>query len=210
VSCLNQFRSKQVNVGISFGWLGAVLWTVLDFCHGYNDIHSAKIIMMLAQTFYYRNCDVYEGSSGKCSESPKRAKKSGATDGEEEDEEEEEEEDSQRKTADRIYLTSLLTTHSLWRDPKFWEQALWTCVTEQLSAMPHEKVWYDMGKEEREAAVRRVHDVTFSQVMGVTHSMISLKCSPTQSREFVFRMCAVHQLSEAQRLALLQHLMGAS
>jgi len=159
VACLNQFRSKQVNVGISFGWLGAVLWTVLDFCHGYNDIHSAKIIMMLAQTFYYRDCDVHE-QTGSVSEKAATAA-TAAIDGEEDDDEGE----GQRKTDDRIYLTVLLTSHSLWRDPKFWEQALWTCVIEQLSAMPHQKLWYDMSKEERERAVRMVHDVTFSQVL---------------------------------------------
>ena len=49
VACLNIFRSRQVNVGISYGWLAAVMWLTLDYCHSCNDVHSAKIIMMLSQ-----------------------------------------------------------------------------------------------------------------------------------------------------------------
>ena len=63
-----------------------------------------------------------------------------------------------------------------------------------------------MNKEERDLAVRRVHDVTFSQVMAITHSMVELKCPKSQSREFLYRMSVVHQLTEYQRLTLLHHL----
>jgi hypothetical protein len=60
-----------------------------------------------------------------------------------------------------------------------------------------------MEKELRQEAVRRVHDVVFSQVMAIIHSMLELGCSPQQTREFLYRMCVVHQLSEAQRQHLL-------
>ena len=63
-----------------------------------------------------------------------------------------------------------------------------------------------MGKDERDVAVRRVHDVTFSQVMAITHSMVELGCPFSQSREFVYRMSVVHQLTEYQRITLLTHL----
>ena len=39
-------------MGPGYYHLGAVLWTVLLRCLFDNDIHSAKIIMMLSQTFY--------------------------------------------------------------------------------------------------------------------------------------------------------------
>lgn len=67
--------------------------------------------------------------------------------------------------------------------------------------------WYDMAPNtERIEAVQRVHDVIFSQVMAIAHSMIELGCSKSNAREFVYRMCVIHQLSERQRQQLLSHL----
>ena len=64
-----------------------------------------------------------------------------------------------------------------------------------------------MNQDDRTRAVRRVHDVIFSQVMAITHSMVELGCSPTLSREFLYRMCVIHQLGEAQRQQLLTHVL---
>jgi hypothetical protein len=46
---LNKYRSKKVDVGVGFMALGAVLWAVLMQCQASNDVHSAKVIMMLIQ-----------------------------------------------------------------------------------------------------------------------------------------------------------------
>ena len=43
------------------------------------------------------------------------------------------------------------------------------------------------------------------QVMAIIHSMMELGCSQKQTREFLYRMCVIHQLSESQRLQLLEH-----
>ena len=67
-----------------------------------------------------------------------------------------------------------------------------------------------MNKEERKQAVRRVHEVIFSQVMAITHSMLELGCSARQSREFLYRMCVIHQLSEGMRQSLLKHVNAAA
>jgi endonuclease III len=68
--------------------------------------------------------------------------------------------------------------------------------------------WYDLTPTtERVEAVQRVHDIIFSQVMAIAHSMIELGCSITSAREFVYRMCVIHQLSERQRQQLLSHLL---
>jgi hypothetical protein len=52
--------------------------------------------------------------------------------------------------------------------------------------------------------------VIFSQVMAVTHSMMEMGCSAEQSREFLYRMCVIHQLSEAMRHSLLKHVTAAA
>eukprot|EP01035_Chromulina_nebulosa_P024034 gene24034-31212_t len=35
--------------------------------------------------------------------------------------------------------------------------------------------------------------------------MMELGCPQKQTREFLYRMCVIHQLSESQRLQLLEH-----
>jgi hypothetical protein len=49
VISLNKFRSKQVDVTPGYYYLGAILWAMLENCMQSNDVHSAKIIMMLSQ-----------------------------------------------------------------------------------------------------------------------------------------------------------------
>ena len=49
VTVLNQFRSKQVNVGAGFKILAAVLWSLLTKCKNSNDVHNGKVVMMLSQ-----------------------------------------------------------------------------------------------------------------------------------------------------------------
>lgn len=67
--------------------------------------------------------------------------------------------------------------------------------------------WHEMNStNERNEAVQRVHDIIFSQVMAIAHSMIELGCAKSSAREFVYRMCVIHQLSERQRQQLLSHL----
>lgn len=124
-----------------------------------------------------------------------------------EEEEDEEEEIARRGIQYRQYIKEKILGHPLWEDGNYWEQALWQCAIEQLQTIPYEKPWYDMDRENRDIAVRRVHDVVFSQVMAITHSMVELGCSPHQTREFLYRMCVVHQLSESQRQQLLQHIL---
>ena len=65
-----------------------------------------------------------------------------------------------------------------------------------------------MDRDARTDAVRRVHEVVFSQVMAITHSMMELGCPKQQTREFLYRMCVIHQLSENQRHLLLTHLIS--
>jgi hypothetical protein len=49
VNVLNQFRSKKVEVGLGFAALGAVVWFLLTKCLHVNDVHNAKIVMILSQ-----------------------------------------------------------------------------------------------------------------------------------------------------------------
>ena len=62
-----------------------------------------------------------------------------------------------------------------------------------------------MDREGRTMSIRRVHEVIFSQVMAIIHSMLELGCPKSQCREFLYRMCVIHQLNESHRQQLLAH-----
>ncbi len=79
----------------------------------------------------------------------------------------------------RVYIKEVLLDHDMWKDGRFWEQSLWQCVMEQviylnicilnssvkqLQTFRFGGAWYDLTLEERTEAVKRVHEVAFSQV----------------------------------------------
>jgi hypothetical protein len=190
ITVLNQFRSKKVELGEGFTALGQVLSHTLDICMDTNDVHTAKIIMMLSQTFYRKIETIENNEDDKKSLFPP-------------DKDEDEDRGGKRE-----YLKEMLSPHALWHksDCKFWEQALWQLIVEQLQTIPYDKVWHDMERSDMTVSVRRVHNVIFSQVMAITHSMIELGCTKSKTREFLYRMCVIHQLGERQRQELLSHL----
>lgn len=49
---LNQFRSRKVELSAGFEPLGEVLYRALTLCESNHDVHCAKVVMMLSQTFF--------------------------------------------------------------------------------------------------------------------------------------------------------------
>ena len=126
----------------------------------------------------------------------------GHWEGELEDDDEEE-----GRAARRMYLREILIGHPLWKESRFWEGALWQLVLEQLQTIPNSDVpWHDVDVMERDLAVQRVHAVIFSQVMAIIHSMLELGCTKARTKELVYRMSVIHQLTESQRHSLIRHI----
>jgi hypothetical protein len=71
---------------------------------------------------------------------------------------------SGEKIEHKLYIKEILLDHAMWKDARFWEQSLWQCVMEQLQTYRFGGAWYDLNADERIEAVKRVHDVAFSQV----------------------------------------------
>lgn len=114
-------------MGIGFSLLGAVLWHLLSECRTANDVHNGKIIMILSQTFY-RNIHRQDADDGgddeKCDGvDEERGKARDSNDSQAP------EEISRDR---RQYLKELLIAHPIWGEGRFWEQALWQCVLEQV------------------------------------------------------------------------------
>lgn len=131
---LNQFRSQKVELTKGFDALGVVLWKTLSKCQDDNDVHTAKIIMMLCQTFY-RIRPSYAGNPGNSSAievltddvaSNRKMTIDSIYEGEED------EDIPKRGSQFRQYIKEKLMGHEIWADSNYWEQALWQCTMEQV------------------------------------------------------------------------------
>ena len=129
---LNQYRSKKCDVGKAYAALNALMWQTLDECATPpHDVHTAKVIMMLSQTFYSSEREEGEG-----------------------DRDREKERERGGRGGRRRYLKDQLVPHPLWQDAKYWELLLWECTIEQLHTIPYPKRWYDMEESDRNQAVK--------------------------------------------------------
>ena len=167
---------------------------------------NAKMLMMLAQTFYYLGLSATTEKQVESSPSrPKREK--------------------------RIYVRNRLTGHALWSNDAFWDEAFRTAMAESLTVsglmsnferrnqMVHTgkdygqsrggmMKWYDLNYEERIGAASQVHAVVCAQLGALAHSMIEFGCGLERSCAFVRRTSIRNQLPTSQRTMLLQHLMA--
>jgi len=62
---LNQFRSRKVELSVGFEPLGEILYHALSLCETYHDVHCAKVVMMLSQTFYRDQVDMISSSQSE-------------------------------------------------------------------------------------------------------------------------------------------------
>jgi len=169
---------------------------------------NAKMLMMLAQTFYYLDLDLTATPIKQGDASPSRPKRE-----------------------KRIYVRNRLTGHALWSNDAFWDEAFRTAMAESLTVsgvmsnferskqMVHTSKdyghsrgsmmkWYDLNYEERIGAASQVHAVVCAQLGALAHSMIEFGCGLERSCAFVRRTSIRNQLPTSQRRMLLQHLMA--
>lgn len=180
---LNQQRSRCTEIGLGFEELSAAVWTLLDKCQEHGDTRLAKMAMMLSQTFY-RDA----GLAGVSLAAPDERRRRG----------------SYVNRDGREYLKSALIDHPLWKDMKFWDEACWQSILEQLEEGNQAPVkWHELGPDAARDAVLRVHNIVFSQIGAYAHSMVEFGCPRRQARLFVCRLSAAYQLSEDQCQMLL-------
>ena len=209
-----------------FDGLVRVFDAMLTSCADEDDVtggmSNAKMLMMLAQTFYLQTEDktVNSGSDGgSLSVSPSSVKSTGS------------DLESRKGRSRRLYIKSRLTHHKIWSKDEFWDVALKQQISESLTQSgvimsnfersaraqrggdgeyrKSRKIkWHDLSLEERVGAASQVHAVVFAQLGALAHSMIEFGCGLQRSCAFVRRMAVRHQLPSAQRTMLLQHLMA--
>ena len=178
IHALNLQRARRTEISEGFEELAKAIGVVLDKCQQHRDVHTAKMAMMLSQTFYREVAKEQQPGSAP----PSRD--------------------------DREYLKQALLTHPLWEDMSFWDEACWQSISESLKEGQTDTLWHDMSPAEQREAVLRVHNIVFSQVGAYAHSMVEFSCSKVLARKFVRRLAATYQLSLDQLdmlLALVGH-----
>jgi hypothetical protein len=100
----------------SFLRLGRVLWWLLDACRRFEDVAAAKIVMIMAQTFYWT-----PDGGGAAGGAAGSAAGGGAV-----------AEDDEPK---RRYVQELIASHPLWQQLGFWESAFYHSLREEVAKL---------------------------------------------------------------------------
>jgi hypothetical protein len=105
---------------------------------------------------------------------------------------------------EKEYLRAALLDHSAWNIPQYWGNALLLSIGEELSKNPQETAWYHVPAQERMQLVLHVHNLVFGQVSSFIANLESFGFSRGQIQQYVQNVCFAYEVSEDQRVALLQ------
>eukprot|EP00804_Cyclotella_cryptica_P001684 CCRYP_009059-RA/>CCRYP_009059-RA protein AED:0.31 eAED:0.31 QI:17/1/1/1/1/1/3/2439/903 len=132
--------------------------------------------------------------------------------------------DHRADRASRVYVKNEISSHEIWADDDFWDQALYQCVAESLKKSgvllnyvkpqgdtsthgeQRQIKWHDLSPNEYADAAAQVHSVVFAQLGTLSHSMLELGCGIGRACSFVRRLSIRYQLPLSLRITLIQHL----
>jgi hypothetical protein len=187
---MNNFRGKvsQLDSEEQFDGLCTVLSSLLDGCDRESaDVASAKMVMMLAQTFYI--------IKDEDTNSEDRTKRIYPKD---------------RLSSHAIWLDEDFWVQALFQcvtDSLSNSGVMVRVRVRKNAANKGSKMrWHDLRPSDRENAASQVHAVIFAQLGALAHSMVEFGCSVEKACHFVRRLSVRHQLPLNQRALLLQHL----
>jgi len=186
---MNNHRGKvtQLHSEEQFDGLCRVLNSLLDGCDRESaDVASAKMVMMLAQTFYIvKEEDI---------NSEDRTKRIYPKD---------------ELCSHPIWLDEDFWVQALFQciTDSLSNSGVMVRVRVRKSAANNKMKWHDLIPGDREDAASQVHAVIFAQLGALAHSMVEFGCSVEKACHFVRRLSVRHQLPLSQRAMLLAHLL---
>lgn len=188
---MNNFRGKvsQLKNEEQLDGLCKVLQSLLDGCDREPaDVANAKMVMMLAQTFYFLDSDSQhsEDRSNRIYPKDKLCSHPIWLD-----------EDFWVQALFQCVTDSLSNSGVIMR----------VRVKKSVATKGNKMKWHDLRPIDRVDAAAQVHAVIFSQLGALAHSMVEFGCSVKKACQFVRRLSVRHQLPLSQRAMLLNHLM---
>ena len=184
---MNNYRGKvtQLKNEDQLDGMCKVLRSLLNGCDRESaDIASAKMVMMLAQTFYIPKDD--------CDDRATRIYP------------------KDQLSAHAIWLDEDFWVQALFQcvtDSLSNSGVMVRVRIRKSAANKNGKMkWHDLKPSDRTDAASQVHAVIFAQLGALAHSMVEFGCSVEKACHFVRRLSVRHQLPLNQRALLLQHL----
>jgi hypothetical protein len=174
-----------------FDGLCRVLESLLDGCDRESaDVASAKMVMMLAQTFYVIKEEDKDDESRSKRLYPK-----------------------DKLSQHPIWLDEDFWVQALFQcvTDSLSNSGVMVRVKVKKSDLNRAKTkmkWHDLRPVDRMDAASQVHAVIFAQLGALAHSMIEFGCSKEKACSFVRRLSVRHQLPLVQRTMLLTHLLS--
>jgi hypothetical protein len=188
---MNNFRGKvsQLKNEEQLNGLCKVLQSLLDGCDREPaDVANAKMVMMLAQTFYFLDSDSQQSEDRSNRIYPK----------------------------DKLCSHPIWLDEDFWVQALFQcvtdslsnsGVIMRVRVKKSVATKGNKMKWHDLRPIDRVDAAAQVHAVIFSQLGALAHSMVEFGCSVKKACQFVRRLSVRHQLPLSQRAMLLNHLM---
>jgi hypothetical protein len=118
---LNQQRSKSQDISPCFFRMARVLWWLLDACEAHQDICCARMVMVMAETFFH-----FESSSSSKGADASADGESGSGAAAEAA--------SGKGEREKVFLQRYLKLHSIWKADAFWEECFYTSVHDAVRA----------------------------------------------------------------------------
>jgi hypothetical protein len=152
------------------------------------DVANAKMVMMLAQTFYFLDSDSQQSEDRSNRIYPK----------------------------DKLCSHPIWLDEDFWVQALFQcvtdslsnsGVIMRVRVKKSVATKGNKMKWHDLRPIDRVDAAAQVHAVIFSQLGALAHSMVEFGCSVKKACQFVRRLSVRHQLPLSQRAMLLNHLM---
>jgi hypothetical protein len=97
-----------------------------------------------------------------------------------------------------VYTQFHLRGHALWRDARYWGQAMLLTVAEEVGRRPQSCPWEHMSSDERAAEVSAVHNIVFAQLNAFLFHMRELLVPEKQIYEFAAAVSRSFGLGEAK------------
>ena len=186
VKLLNLQRSKVQDVGVGYNALSILMCNYLDCCAKQSDVRSAKMIMIMSETFY-RNRKVITGSTVDAGTDESR-RAALAADG---------------RTDTREYLQTHIRQHEIWHNPHFWEEAFFMSCREEVRK--HMERASEIASQDPAEFQRVYVNICFGQLGSYALNMINFGVSIDMTCTFIHKMCGVNNLTKEQRLMLIEN-----
>ena len=193
VKLLNLQRSKVQDVGIGYNALSTLMCNYLDCCAKQSDVRSAKMIMIMSETFY-RNRTVIVGKTKTADPHTKAATKAAMARAALQ---------LEGRTDTREYLQTHIRQHEIWHNPHFWEEAFFMSCREEVRK--HMERASELAAQKPEEFQRVYVNICFGQLGSYALNMINFGVSIEMTRLFVEKMASVNNLNQDQKQMLIEN-----